>query len=256
MKKLFIIAVSFIASSYAFAQGVMKFEKEEHDFGDIKEGTIAEYSFKFKNTGNAPIVITNVQASCGCTTPEWPKEPVMPGETAIIKAAYNSKSRPGNFFKTITITSNATEPTKIIKIKGNVVMPDQQPSNPQGSIQPQKSYKIEFKPNELHIGRVQVGSTIIKKVNFQNLGEAPFSIRSLSSTCNCVTLKSPIFNIQPGSSGSFELVYYPTKSYQGVQTIQVITDVPFFTPTFQLHADVVESIITKSLVQETSPIGW
>lgn len=97
-----------------------KFEKEVHDFGNIKEGTQAEYVFKFTNTGKEPLVITNVQASCGCTTPKWTKEPVKPGESGSVTAIYNSKGRPGNFNKAVTITSNAKTAQKVLFIKGNV----------------------------------------------------------------------------------------------------------------------------------------
>jgi hypothetical protein len=97
-----------------------KFEKEVHDFGTIKEGTQAEYVFKYTNTGKEPLVITNVQASCGCTTPKWTKEPVKPGETGQVTAIYNSKGRPGNFNKAVTITSNAKTAQKVLFIKGNV----------------------------------------------------------------------------------------------------------------------------------------
>ncbi len=97
-----------------------KFEKEVHDFGAIKEGVQAEYTFKFTNTGKEPLVISNVQASCGCTTPKWTKEPVKPGESGTVTAIYNSKGRPGTFNKAITITSNAKTPQKVLFIKGNV----------------------------------------------------------------------------------------------------------------------------------------
>ncbi len=97
-----------------------KFEKEVHDFGTIKEGVQAEYTFKFTNTGKEPLVISNVQASCGCTTPKWTKEPIKPGESGSVTAIYNSKGRPGTFNKAITITSNAKTPQKVLFIKGNV----------------------------------------------------------------------------------------------------------------------------------------
>ena len=97
-----------------------KFEKEVHDFGNVKEGTQAEYVFKFTNIGKEPLVITNVQASCGCTTPKWTKEPVKPGETGQVTAIYNSKGRPGNFNKAVTITSKAKTAQKVLFIKGNV----------------------------------------------------------------------------------------------------------------------------------------
>ncbi|MEJ7665529.1 MAG: DUF1573 domain-containing protein [Hymenobacter sp.] len=93
----------------ARAQGVLTFESTDHDFGLVPEGTMATHEFKFKNTGNQPVVIANAQASCGCTTPEWTKSPVLPGRSGVIKAVYNSAGRPGVFAKTVTVLSNATE---------------------------------------------------------------------------------------------------------------------------------------------------
>ena len=97
-----------------------KFDTEVHDFGSIKEGVQAEHTFKFTNTGKEPLVITNVQASCGCTTPTWSKEPIKPGAQGSVTAIYNSKGRPGNFIKAVTVTSNAKTAQKVLFIKGNV----------------------------------------------------------------------------------------------------------------------------------------
>ena len=108
MKQLFTLCLLAFAFT-AQAQAVMQFETDNHDFGNVPEGTMATHEFKFKNTGNQPVVIANVQASCGCTTPDWTKTPVLPGKTGIIKAMYSSAGRPGVFNKTVTVTSNATE---------------------------------------------------------------------------------------------------------------------------------------------------
>lgn len=96
----------------------MLFSQDSHDFGTIPEGPAAEYEFKFKNTGNEPIVISKVHASCGCTTPSYSKEPVKPGETGTVKAVYNTQGRPSPFNKSITVISNAG--TKVLVIKGTV----------------------------------------------------------------------------------------------------------------------------------------
>lgn len=100
---------------------IFQFDKETHDFGEIDEGPKYDHLFSFTNVGKEPLIITNVKASCGCTTPEWPKEPVMPGETSEIKVIYNTKGRLNNFNKAITITSNAITPTKRLYIKGKVL---------------------------------------------------------------------------------------------------------------------------------------
>jgi hypothetical protein len=95
---------------------------ETHDFGTVKEGPSAEYTFEFKNAGKEPLIISNAQASCGCTTPEWPKEPILPGKTGKILVRYNTQGRPGPIDKTVWITSNAVSDKDRyeLRIKGNV----------------------------------------------------------------------------------------------------------------------------------------
>jgi hypothetical protein len=107
-----------------------KFENELFDFGEIAEGPQATHEFKFKNVGKEPLILSNVKASCGCTTPSWTKEPVLPGKDGSIAATYNTQGRPGPFSKAITITSNAGEATKVITIKGNVITAEQDKSLP------------------------------------------------------------------------------------------------------------------------------
>jgi len=101
---------------------VFKFMEESFDFGsEIIEGEKVTHKFTFTNEGNTPLIIERVKASCGCTTPDWPKKPIAPGETGEITATYNSKGRPGPFNKAVRITSNAATPTKVLYIKGKVV---------------------------------------------------------------------------------------------------------------------------------------
>ncbi|GAB3524777.1 DUF1573 domain-containing protein [Emticicia fontis] len=129
MKKLIsTIAVVFAFVAAVQAQGVLKFNKEVHDFGKVSEGPLATYSFEVTNTGTAPVVISNAAASCGCTTPEWSKDPIMPGAKSVIKVGYNTSGRPGSFTKTITVTSNAENATVILTIKGEVTAPSAAPS--------------------------------------------------------------------------------------------------------------------------------
>jgi hypothetical protein len=134
MKKYFFIGfVMLLMSITSYGQvdtmPVIKFDKIEHDFAKIKEGTLASYSFVFYNTGKGPLILKDVHASCGCTTPEWPKEPIMPGGKAFIKAAFNSYGRPGNFTKFITVKSNAG-PDITLTIKGEVLVNVPDPVSP------------------------------------------------------------------------------------------------------------------------------
>jgi hypothetical protein len=102
----------------------ISFENDIHDYGTIKQGADGTCEFKFKNTGKEPLVISNARGSCGCTVPTWPKEPVMKGQTAIVKVHYDTK-RTGAFTKTVTIESNAKTNPKVITIKGLVEPSDE-----------------------------------------------------------------------------------------------------------------------------------
>lgn len=97
---------------------VMKFKNEVHDFGHLREGDAADFVFEFKNTGKEPLVIQRVQASCGCTTPDWSKEPVMHNKSGMVKASYATQGRPGAFTKTLTVYTN--QGNKVLTIKGDV----------------------------------------------------------------------------------------------------------------------------------------
>ena len=92
-----------------------------YDFKKVKEGDIVEYNYRFKNTGTNPLVITEAQASCGCTVPEKPEHPIAPGEIGFIKVKFNSDHRPGEAHKTITITSNARPEFPVLVLKGTVI---------------------------------------------------------------------------------------------------------------------------------------
>jgi archaellum component FlaG (FlaF/FlaG flagellin family) len=98
------------------------FDKTLHDFGTIPYEGDGSCTFTFKNTGKEPLVLSNVSSSCGCTVPEWPKDPVEPGATGVIKVKYNTRI-PGNFGKSITVFSNAANSPIALQIKGVVENP-------------------------------------------------------------------------------------------------------------------------------------
>ncbi len=99
----------------------MKFREELYDFGEVKEGDVVEHVFSFVNEGEAPLIISDAKASCGCTVPEWPKEPIPVGESGEIKVRFNSKNRTGIQNKPVTITANTWPVTTRVTIKGNVI---------------------------------------------------------------------------------------------------------------------------------------
>jgi hypothetical protein len=146
MKKNFLFFLLITAASFSFAQQakpatetkkddktaaagnpnapVLNFPETSYNFGEVSEGPQVTHEFKFTNDGKEPLILSNVKASCGCTTPSWPKDPILPGKEATILVTYNTQGRPGNFNKSITITSNATTPSKVIYIKGEVIKVD------------------------------------------------------------------------------------------------------------------------------------
>src|SRR5690606_26227731 len=105
---------------------------DTHDFGTLKEGPVAEHIFEFTNTGKEPLIIQGATASCGCTTPEWPKEPILPGKSGKITVRYNTQGRVAPFNKEVYIQSNAFVPggkeRYELHIKGTVVAADATPA--------------------------------------------------------------------------------------------------------------------------------
>lgn len=98
----------------------MTFAEKEHDFGTINEGDKPEHIFKFTNTGTKDLVITNAVGSCGCTVPEYPKEPVAPGKSGTMKVSFNSTGKTGNQSKTVTISANVPNGATVLTIKADV----------------------------------------------------------------------------------------------------------------------------------------
>lgn len=137
MKKLFtlLLMVAFVSSMSIAQDGqpvsapaeaapvdgpVMTFESMTMDYGTIEQNSDPLRSFVFTNTGNTPLQITHAKGSCGCTVPEWPKEPIMPGEMGKINVRYDTK-RVGKFVKSVTLTTNTTAGKEKLTIKGDVL---------------------------------------------------------------------------------------------------------------------------------------
>lgn len=182
-------------------QPVITFEKTEHDFGKIhEEAGRVSVVFNFKNEGMAPLVLSNVRASCGCTTPTWTKEPVEPGQTGSITVTYNPNGRPGRFQKTVTITSNASEPTKKVYIKGEVLPKQAKPVN---------KYTVavgalSMKTKVLDLGTIKKGENKSGELEYANLGDAEHAVELATNAAdayffNQVTLPT----VKPNEIGKF-----------------------------------------------------
>jgi hypothetical protein len=138
MKKLSALVIGLMFAFGAYAQQAEKeeekqekqkkvdgpaisFEKESHDFGDIYQGDKVQHVFTFENTGTEPLIITNVQVTCGCTAPRWPRDPIAPGQEGEITIQFNSTGKIGRQNKVITIVSNSVDPHNKISIVTNVL---------------------------------------------------------------------------------------------------------------------------------------
>ncbi|NVJ85221.1 MAG: DUF1573 domain-containing protein [Algoriphagus sp.] len=127
MKKLgllfsaLLMVVAFQMQAQAQSGAVISFKEKSVDFGDIVQGAKVSHTFELTNTGDAPLVISNVAATCGCTVPSWPKEPVAPGSTAKIEVSFNSAGKMGKQNSIVRIYSNASEPIEKVSLISNVL---------------------------------------------------------------------------------------------------------------------------------------
>jgi hypothetical protein len=207
MKRLFTVCICLFTFGLLDAQPQITFSTKKHDFGSIKEadGKVS-YMFTFTNTGNAPLAIQNVEASCGCTSPEWTKEPVKPGKSGMVKATFDPKNRPGHFVKQLTITSNASNSREALEISGSVVarvltVEEQYPFSVD---------KLRFKSGTLEMYKVL--ATAVRTENFEvyNSGDTP-AIVQFENVPAHFTLSAEPVSIPAKSKGVVRCVYNAAK---------------------------------------------
>ncbi|NWJ50442.1 MAG: DUF1573 domain-containing protein [Bacteroidetes bacterium] len=143
LKSLLLVSTLFLMLPSVFCQNAnpnapqMTFKKTVHDFGNIYEGGNGNCDFPFTNDGKEPLIIISVKSSCGCTIPEYPQKPILPGQTEVIKVKYDTQ-RQGPINRTVTIVSNAKNQTVMLQITGTVIPKDnntlpEKKLNPQGA---------------------------------------------------------------------------------------------------------------------------
>jgi hypothetical protein len=253
----FLFSACLLAVSSVLAQtGDFKFQEESFDFGTVSEGVQAEHEFSFTNTGTTPIVISNVRASCGCTTPDWTKDPIPPGGKGTIKASFNSQGRPGVFNKSITVTSNATESQKVLYIKGVV---DQVQPKPEFTAEElKKSAALEVEKTTTHnFGKVERGQKVNKEFKVKNTGKTALTIQKVQSACNCITHKLTPETLEPGKSGKLEIIYNPYQDGLNKDVLTIFTnDLNKPQTPIVLIADVVENLNQQSPVKENKEVPF
>jgi hypothetical protein len=207
--RLFTVALILFMGLNSTAQTTadMLFEFIEHDFGKIKEdGGPANYNFNFANTGKIPLVISSVNASCGCTTPEWSKEPVLPGKSGFIKVSYNPLNRPGSFNKTVTVVANIPAGSIVIKILGDVT-PKTLTLEQQYPIE---VGKLRMLNNNLSFVRVKNNEVKTDSLKFINTSDSTINIAFKGIQAN-LTVKALPASVKPKGTGFFVVTYDGSK---------------------------------------------
>jgi len=171
MRKFSFLFIALLTFSMLSAQKpVITFEKNSHDFGKInEEDGKATIIFNFTNKGNAPMVVSRVQASCGCTTPTWTKEPIEPGKKGSITVTYNPLGRPGAFTKTITVYSNSSEEAVNLTIRGEVI-PKESAQNGSSSQYPVIMGDLRLSAKAIQMNNVDKGKLQLRNIQIQNSG--------------------------------------------------------------------------------------
>jgi hypothetical protein len=182
---------------------IISFTQKEFDFGTFPElAGLVVHDFQFTNTGKVPLILNDVKASCGCTTPEWTKEPVLPGKSGNIRVTFNPKNRPGSFSKTIQVNSNADLPVVTLVIKG-VVIPAEKIEDVYrfsiGSVRIQTIYAA--------FGEIYKGSTgkfSIKVMNTSHDTTVQLSFKQLPSY---ISVKMVPASLGPQQEGRIDMEY-------------------------------------------------
>lgn len=202
MKKILsTLCMALTAVAMMAQQPVITFEKTEHDFGKINEGDgRVSVVFNFKNEGMAPLVLSNVRASCGCTTPTWTKEPVEPGQSGSITVTYNPNGRPGRFQKTVTITSNATDATKRVYIKGEVIPKSAKPVNKYTVV----VGALSMKEKTLDLGTIKKGEMKNGELEYANLTKEDHHVELATNSADAFLINQvTLADAKPTEVGKF-----------------------------------------------------
>lgn len=206
--KRFIFLLVVLLPCLVFGQkATITFEETSHNFGTVNENAgKAVHNFTFKNTGNAPLILTNVRAGCGCTTPEWSRQPIAPGATGNIKVSFDPRNRPGSFVKSITVNSNASNPVLSLTIRGKV---NRKPAGPYDD------YKfavglLKLTNNSLNLGAITHTQQLERNLEMVNTGNQTITITTSSPT-PAITVSAIPATLEKGQRGNLQIKYDPQK---------------------------------------------
>ena len=191
------------------AQGKAQIGADEqvYNFGSIQEvdGPVA-HVFTIRNTGDGPLVIARVTASCGCTRPEWTKSPIAPGKTGEVKITYNPKGRPGPFYKTISIYSNGKRGRFSLGIKGNVIPKEAQPV----VSYPYNIGALKLEKKKVSYNTIRQQETLGEKIHILNKGDGPLTIR-IGETADFLTVVNATPRLDADKTGEISILFDASK---------------------------------------------
>jgi len=206
MRKVFAtLSALVLSAAMVMAQGVITFKESIHDFGDFKENLgVQTYRFELKNTGDSALVITNVQASCGCTTPSWSKEPIAPGKKGFVEAAYNPAGRPGPFNKTLSVVSNSGKsPVTVLTIKGVVKEKDKTIAD----IYPRKVGDFRVQSEYLNVGFAYPTKIMNSTFKIYNDTNKTITFKPIKQQFNHIKISIEPKELKPHQEGQIKIEY-------------------------------------------------
>lgn len=218
MKRILLIIVFALSGALIIAQPAMKLSGSEHDFGKFKEEAGRQrFDFIVQNTGTQPLVIQNIVASCGCTTPEWTKNPIPPKGTGLVTAIYDPQNRPGQFNKTLSVYTNAKPAVTVLVIKGEVIPREKTVEElfvfPVG--------EVRFESNHLAFTNVKKNEKKIRTMQVINTSKQPAKIE-FDNVPQHLVLKANPQVLKPGQKGLIEGTYDATKKDAWGYTTDII----------------------------------
>lgn len=201
-----------LTTAYGQMLKQLVFREDTHDFGNVDEnGGPVTHEFVFTNNGSRPVKIVKVQASCGCTTPAWTREPVAPGQQGFIKAAYDPKGRPGFFNKSLTVVTDLGAEPITLYIKGRVSRLGQ----PSASEFPIAKGNLRFQTRSFNMGKVFLRDiNVVREFPVFNAGKTPITFTGKFAHASYIRLDVQPRTINPGETATIRL------SYNGAQKNQ------------------------------------
>lgn len=241
MKRVLTSVIATFCLMALYGQSNIVFEKVDHDFGDIEElGGPVSFTFKFTNTGDVPIRITNVKASCGCTTPGWSKDEVLPGETGYVKAQYNPRNRPGRFRKSLRITASDPSSSQTLYIMGFV---KPKPKTPEEEY-PVIAGDVRLKYRGLNIGKITNEKSVTKTFDIYNGSDTITSLKEMTVVIpDHINLELNPAVLNPKETGQLLVTYDPIKK----------NDFGFVSDNIKLSIEDEEGLSVMAIIEEHFP---